>query len=374
MNSNQVIVGLSSGVDSSVTAYLLKQQGYEVIGATIDTGLGECPAEGAAAIARQLSIPHYVLDVKEIFQQAVVQPFAEAYYQARTPNPCVLCNPRVKWQALLSLADQLGARYVATGHYSRIVQLPNGRYTIEKAAYKDQSYVLYHLSQEQLSRTLMPLYGYTKEQVRAIAAEQGLRSAQKPDSQEICFIPGDDYAGFLQSYTGRPDEPGDFVDKTGKRLGPHKGLIHYTIGQRKGLGIALGKRTFVTALRPETNQVVLGENEDCFQQGVLAEDVHFLMTTPEQAAADAEKGAASPALKGKIRYAHQEEPCRIRRREDGLWECIFQRPQRAVTPGQAIVWYADHRVYGGGTVVGGFTPEKGENFPTGERSLKRADQ
>ncbi|MBR6682714.1 MAG: tRNA 2-thiouridine(34) synthase MnmA [Firmicutes bacterium] len=353
LDSNKVIVGLSSGVDSSVTAYLLKQQGYEVIGATIDTGRGECPAEGAAAIAKQIGIPHHVLDVQARFEEAVVCPFSQAYYEARTPNPCVLCNPRVKWQALLDLADELGAMYVATGHYSRIVKLPSGRFTIEKAAYKDQSYVLYHLSQEQLSRTLMPLHGYNKDEVRAIAAEQGLLSAQQPDSQEICFIPDDDYAGFLQSYTGRISEPGYFVDKTGKQLGPHKGLIHYTIGQRKGLGIALGQRTFVTALRPETNEVVLGENEDCFQQGVLVEDVNFLMEDP----ADAEKAAETLVLKGKIRYAHKEEPCRIQRREDGLWECIFERPQRAVTPGQAIVWYADHLVFGGGTVVKGFSPD-----------------
>ncbi len=353
LDSNKVVVGLSSGVDSSVTAYLLKQQGYEVIGATIDTGRGECPAEGAAVIAKQIGIPHYVLDVKDRFEEAVVCPFANAYYEARTPNPCVLCNPRVKWQALLDLADELGAQYVATGHYSRIMKLPNGRFTIEKAAYKDQSYVLYHLSQEQLSRTLMPLYGYNKDEVRAIAAEQGLLSAQQPDSQEICFIPDDDYAGFLQSYTGRTSEPGYFVDKNGKLLGPHKGLIHYTIGQRKGLGIALGQRTFVTALRPENNEVVLGENEDCFQQGVLVEDVNFLMEDP----ADAEKMAQTLALKGKIRYAHKEEPCRITRREDGLWECVFDRPQRAVTPGQAIVWYADNLVFGGGTVVKGYTPD-----------------
>ena len=175
LDSNKVVVGLSSGVDSSVTAYLLKQQGYEVIGATIDTGRGECPAEGAAAIAKQIGIPHHVLDVRARFEEAVVCPFAQAYYEARTPNPCVLCNPRVKWQALLDLADELGAMYVATGHYSRIVKLPSGRFTIEKADFKDQSYVLYHLSQEQLSRTLMPLHGYNKDEVRAIAAEQGLR-------------------------------------------------------------------------------------------------------------------------------------------------------------------------------------------------------
>lgn len=337
----RVVVGLSSGVDSSVAALLMQEQGYDVVGATIVTGMGENPSAGAAQIAAQLGIDHYELDVRERFQQQVVEPFTRAYYEGKTPNPCVLCNPRVKWQALLELADKLDARYVATGHYSRIVSLTNGRYTIEKAAYKDQSYVLYQLSQEQLSRTLMPLYGYTKEEVRQIAAQHGLLSAQKADSQEICFIPDDDYALFLKTYTGKESEPGYFVDKAGNRLGKHKGLIHYTIGQRKGLGIALGRPVFVTELRPETNEVVLGENEDCFQRGVLVQDVNLWMEGPA-------------GLKGKIRYAHQEAPCRIRQREDGLWECIFEEPQRAATPGQAIVWYADNQIYGGGTVVKGF--------------------
>lgn len=344
------MVGLSSGVDSSVTAFLLKEQGYEVIGATIDTGMGENAATAALEakkIADQLGIRHYTLDVRKIFAEQVVRPFAEAYYEAKTPNPCVLCNPRVKWAALLNLADSLEAQYVATGHYSRIVQLKNGRYTIEKAAVKDQSYVLYHLSQQQLSRTKMLLWQYTKEEVREIAGRQGLQSAQKPDSQEICFIPDDDYAGFLESYTGRKSLPGHFVNAEGQYLGDHKGLIHYTIGQRKGLGIALGAPAFVTRLCPQQNEVVLGSNEDCFQQGVLVDDVNFMLEEPE---AERIEG-----LKGKIRYAHKEEACAIQRREDGRWECIFEEPQRAVTPGQAIVWYKDNMIYGGGQVVKGFS-------------------
>lgn len=346
------MIGLSSGVDSSVAAYLLQKQGYEVIGATIDTGIGEnAVREGigleAKKIADQLQISHYILDVQTLFKKEVVLPFIEAYYEARTPNPCVLCNPAVKWNALLELADSLGAQYVATGHYSRIVRLADGRFTIEKAAVKDQSYVLYGLSQTQLSRTKMPLYAYTKEEVRRLAAEQGLLTAKKPDSQEICFIPDDDYAGFLQQYSGRESEPGSFVNREGKVLGQHRGLIHYTIGQRKGLGIALGEPAFVTELRTETNEVVLGRNEDCFQRGVLVQNVNFMM---EEKPADSVCG-----LQGKLRYAHQEEACRIKKREDDLWECIFEQPQRAVTPGQAIVWYKDQMIYGGGQIVKGLT-------------------
>ncbi|MCI8633630.1 MAG: tRNA 2-thiouridine(34) synthase MnmA [Lachnospiraceae bacterium] len=348
----KVVIGLSSGVDSSVAAFLLQEQGYEVIGATIDTGMGENAADGgigleAKKIAEQLQIPHYILNVRTLFEREVVRPFADAYYEARTPNPCVLCNPAVKWKALLELADSLGAQYVATGHYSRIVQLPSGRWTIEKAAVKDQSYVLYRLSQEQLGRTKMPLHAYTKDQVRRLAQEQGLLSAQKPDSQEICFIPGDDYAGFLQRYTGRESLPGSFVDGQGRVLGQHKGLIHYTIGQRKGLGIALGEPAFVSELRPQTNEVVLGRNEDCFQRGVLVEKTNFMM--------EEEPAECVDGLKGKIRYAHQEEDCLIRKRTEDLWECIFDQPQRAVTPGQAIVWYKDRMIYGGGQVVKGFS-------------------
>ena len=341
--SEKGVIGLSGGVDSSVAAYLLQQQGMTVIGATIDTGLGACPAQDAALIARQLGMEHEVIDVKERFEQQVVRPFTDAYFEAKTPNPCVLCNPRVKWQSLLELADRVGARYVATGHYSRVVQLASGRYTIEKALYKDQSYVLYGLSQAQLSRTLMPLGDYTKEKVRQIAAELGLGSAEKADSQEICFIPDNNYARFITEYSGRTSPKGAFVTADGAVLGEHQGLIHYTIGQRKGLGIALGERAFVTKLKPETNEVVLGRNEDCFQSRVLVQQVNFVMEEKYHP-------GSSPALQGKIRYAHREAPCRLKELEDGLWECLFDAPQRAVTPGQAIVWYAGSLLYGGGIV------------------------
>lgn len=340
----KIVVGLSGGVDSSVSAYLLKKQGFEVIGVTIVTGMGENAAADAGRIAEQLGIPHYVTDVSEEFNRQVVEYFVREYQQGRTPNPCIMCNPAVKWNALLAKADEVGARWVGTGHYGKVVRCPNGRYTIAKALYKDQSYVLYRLKQEQLARTVMVLNGYTKEQVRQIAAEQGLCTARKPDSQEICFIPDRNYGRFVEEYSGEKSEPGSFVDPQGKTLGSHKGIIHYTVGQRKGLGIALGEPRFVTELRPETNEVVLGTDEDCWCDGILAESLCWMM----------EEGPEDQPVWGKIRYAQEEEPCRLRIREDGVCECIFERPQRAATPGQSVVWYRDGMVVGGGIITQSF--------------------
>ena len=340
----KVVIGLSGGVDSSVAAFLLKEQGYEVVGATIVTGMGEDVTLEAAATAQQLGIPHHVIDVSEEFRKKVVAYFVQSYAQGRTPNPCLICNPMIKWQALLQKADEIGADLMATGHYGKVVQLPNGRYTIAKAPYKDQSYVLYGLSQEQLARTRMVLNGYTKEEVRRIAWEQGLGTAQKADSQEICFIPDHDYGRFIEENSGHKSVPGYFVDLQGNILGEHKGIIHYTIGQRKGLGISLGEPRFVVELRPETNEVVLGKDGECWCDGVVVDQPRWMM----------EEGPDEGIVLGKIRYAHKEEPCRIYPQPDGSCRCIFEKPQRAVTPGQAIVWYRDDMIFGGGTVVGGF--------------------
>ncbi len=340
----KIVIGLSGGVDSSVAAYLLKEQGHEVVGATIVTGMGEDVLRDASYIAQQLGISHHIIDVSSAFQEQIVTYFVESYQQGRTPNPCIVCNPLIKWQALLQKADEIGAEYIATGHYGKVVRLSNGRYTVEKAPYKDQSYVLYRLSQEQLSRTLMVLNGYTKEEVRCIAEEQGLVVAKKADSQEICFIPDHDYGRFIEEHSGRSSASGHFVDPQGNILGEHKGIIHYTIGQRKGLGIVLGEPRFVVALRPETNEVVLGKDEDCWCDGVMADQLNWMM----------ESGPDDKEVLGKIRYAHREESCRIYLQSDGTCRCLFDRPQRAVTPGQAIVWYRDGMVFGGGTVIGGF--------------------
>ncbi len=341
----QIIIGLSGGVDSACAAVLLKREGYEVIGVTVHTGFGADLRELSASVAAQLGIRHLIADVSEDFRGEVVDRFVSEYRRGRTPNPCVLCNPSVKWRALAEEADRLGIRELATGHYGRVLRLPNGRYAVEKAPYKDQSYFLCGLSQEQLARTRMVLSGMTKEEVRALAREEGLFVESRPDSQEICFIPDGDYAAFIEELTGIPSLPGHFVDADGHVLGTHKGLIRYTVGQRKGLGLSFGEPRFVTELRPETNEVVLGRNEDCFADGFLAEAPVFQQTD----GSEARSGWVD--CQGKIRYAHREAPCRLQLREDGLAECWFAEPQRAITPGQTAVWYRDGLVYGGATVT-----------------------
>ena len=278
--SRKVVVGMSGGVDSSVAAWLLKEQGYDVIGVTMqiwqdeDTLVQE--AEGgccglsavddARRVAMDLGIPYYVMNFKNEFRTQVMDYFAAEYMAGRTPNPCIACNRYVKWESLLRRSLSIGADYIATGHYARIEQLPNGRYAIKKSvtAAKDQTYALYNLTQEQLSHTLMPVGNYHKDEIRDMAQKLGLPVASKPDSQEICFIPDHDYASFIEEYTGKTMEPGNFVDLDGNVLGRHKGISHYTVGQRKGLNLAMGYPVFVVAIRPETNEVVLGNGQDVF--------------------------------------------------------------------------------------------------------------
>ena len=358
MTKKKVVVGMSGGVDSSVAAYLLKEQGFDVIGVTMQIWQDEdsCKVEenggccgvtavrDASAVARALDIPYYVLNFKDTFRSRVMDYFADSYYRGRTPNPCIACNRYVKWQSMLQKALSLGADFIATGHYARVVQLPGGRYTLREAGHgKDQTYALYNLTQEQLARTIMPLGEYTKEQIRSIADSIGLPVASKPDSQEICFVEDNDYAGFLARYTGREPEPGHFVDTRGRILGDHRGIIHYTVGQRKGLGLSLGRPMFVVEIRPETKEVVLGEDGDCFAAGLLAGDCNWMMLPGLSVGQSAE-------VLGKIRYSHRAAPCTITQREDGCVECRFVEKQRAITPGQAAVWYRDGYIVGGGCV------------------------
>lgn len=358
----KVVVGMSGGVDSSVAAYLLKEQGYDVIGVTMQiwqdedvfkqSQEGGCcglsAVEDARRVAAVLDIPYYVMNFKADFKKYVIDYFVSEYERAYTPNPCIACNRYVKWEALLKRSLDIGADYIATGHYARVEQLPNGRYAIRNSvtAAKDQTYALYNLTQEQLSRTLMPVGAYTKEEIREMAEKMGFRVAHKPDSQEICFVPDQDYAGFIERTTGEPSKEGNFVTADGAVLGRHKGIIHYTIGQRKGLGLAMGRRVVVTEIRPGTNEVVIGEQEDVFTTTLYANRLNYMSEPdfPEE-----------KEVLAKIRYNHKGSPCVIHREGADLIRVDFREPVRAVTPGQAVVFYDGDYVLGGGTIVR--TPE-----------------
>lgn len=354
----KVVVGMSGGVDSSVAAYLLKEQGYDVIGVTMqiwqdesqeqieDNGgcCGITAVDDARRVAMQLDIPYYVMNFKNEFKKNVIDYFTDEYIHGRTPNPCIACNRHVKWESLLKRSLEIGADCIATGHYARIAQLENGRYAIRNSvtAKKDQTYALYNLTQEQLSHTLMPVGDYNKDEIRAIAEKIGIQVAHKPDSMEICFVPDNDYAGFITRETGYVIRPGNFVDLHGNILGTHKGIIHYTVGQRKGLGLAMGHPVFVVAIRPETNEVVIGENDDVFSTKLYANNINLMSV---------DKIEEPIRARAKIRYSHEGADCTIRMADDGLLECVFDEKQRAVTPGQALVIYDGDYVLGGGTII-----------------------
>lgn len=355
----KVVVGMSGGVDSSVAAYLLQEQGYEVIGVTmqvwqdeeyqLQAQQGGCcglsAVEDARRVAQVLDIPYYVMNFKREFKENVMDYFVEEYLRGRTPNPCIACNRYVKWESLLRRSLELGADYIATGHYARVDRLDNGRYAIRNSvtAQKDQTYALYNLTQEQLAHTLMPVGEYTKEEIRQIALRQGLPVAHKPDSQEICFIPDHDYAAFIdREAADRVPPPGNFVTEDGQVLGRHKGITHYTVGQRRGLELAMGHRVFVTRIRPQTNEVVVGDNEDTFTRQVLCNQVNYMAV---------EDLAEPKRVMAKIRYNHGGAPCVIEKQPDGKVQCSFEQPVRASTPGQAVVFYEGEYVLGGGTIL-----------------------
>lgn len=339
-----VIVGMSGGVDSSVAAYLLKEKGYNVIGVTMKMWDGGAfVTEDAKAVADKLGIPFYPLDFCEEFSKNVISNFVDEYMCGNTPNPCVVCNRHVKWQALLGRAKELGADYIATGHYARIDKLENGRYAIKNAASsaKDQTYALYNLTQEQLSRTLMPVGDYEKPKIREIAESIGLKVADKPDSQEICFIPDKDYARYIMSKKGLGNMEGNFVDDAGNILGRHRGFFCYTIGQRKGLNLAMGHPVFVKEIRPQTNEVVIGEEEEIFTKELHAKKINY-MAVPELTAGE--------RMSAKIRYGHKGSPCTVMSVGDDTIALKFDEPVRAITPGQSVVFYRDGYVLGGGVI------------------------
>ena len=355
----KVVVGLSGGVDSSVAAYLLKEQGYDVIGVTMQIWqeediftqeeeggcCGLSAVDDARRVAQLLEIPYYVMNFRSEFQESVINYFVNEYRRGCTPNPCNACNRHVKWEALLKRGLEIGADYIAPGHYARIKQLGNGRYTIQNSvtAAKDQPYALYNLTQDQLSHTLMPVGAYTKDEIRAIAEKIHLPVAHKQDSQDICFIPDGDYAGFIERETGAAFKLGNFVDTEGKILGTHKGIIHYTVGQRKGLGLTAATPLFVKELRPETNEVVICQSEQLFESECYVKDMNYMGISELNAGEEVE------AI-GKVRYSHKGAPCKLRLLEDGRVLCRFAEPQRAMTPGQAAVFYRDDYVLCGGII------------------------
>lgn len=354
----KVVVGMSGGVDSSVAAYLLKEQGYDVIGVTmqiwqeedtctVEENGGCCglsAVEDARRVAAALDIPYYVMNFREEFKKNVIDYFVDSYVNGQTPNPCIACNRYVKWEALLKRSISIGADYIATGHYARVEQLPNGRYALRRSATaaKDQTYALYNLTQEQLKRTLMPVGEYTKEEVRQIAEKIGLLVADKPDSQDICFVPDGDYASFIETHTGKKVSEGNFVLSDGTVIGQHKGIIHYTVGQRKGLGLALGFPAFVLEIRPETNEVVIGTYEESLTMVVRANKLNFMAVEDIQ---------RPVRVFAKIRYNHKGAWCTVERTGEDEVTCRFEEPQRAVTPGQALVFYDGEYVLGGGTIL-----------------------
>ncbi len=352
MERKKVIIGMSGGVDSSVAAYLLKKQGYEVVGVTMhiwqedNSENGLKAEEDARRMARAIGIEHRVVHFEEVFKEKVVSYFIQEYLSGRTPNPCNVCNRYIKWECLLSAAKELGADYVATGHYARIDKLDNGRYAIcnSVTSKKDQTYALYNLSQEQLAHTIMPVGAYEKEDIRRIAMDIGLEVADKADSQDICFIPDGDYATFIRNNCDTIIEPGNFVDKEGNILGVHKGITNYTIGQRKGLNLAMGHPVFVTGIDAVNNQVIIGESEDLFSRKVVAKDFNY-MAVPNM--------VVGQRFIGKIRYAHKGAPCTVVdvSEADGTVTVEFDEPVRAITPGQALVLYDGEYVAGGGIVT-----------------------
>lgn len=350
----KAIIAMSGGVDSSVAALFMKEQGFDCIGATMklydneDIGISRektcCSLddiEDARAVARRLGMPYYVFNFKAEFEKKVIDNFIKTYEQGGTPNPCIECNRHLKFEKLMQRMQELQFDCVVTGHYADI-EYKNGRYLLKKGkdSSKDQSYVLYSLTQYQLEHTIFPLGKYSKEQIREVAEKNGFINARKKDSQDICFVPNGDYSAFIERYTGKSYPAGDFVDKNGNVLGTHSGIIRYTIGQRKGLNIALGHPVYVISKDLDNNRVVLGSNEDLLSDELYANDFNWIIEKPK----------TQIKCYAKTRYNMREVPCTAVCDGDRV-SIRFESPVRAVTSGQAVVLYDGDYVLGGGTIV-----------------------
>jgi len=354
-----VAVAMSGGVDSSVAAAIIMQEGYQVIGVTmqvwsrdrqtseIDSFDGCCgfgAIDDAKRVARKLGISHYVMELSDIFSQKVITDFCQQYSLGKTPNPCIRCNRYIKFDALLERAKGLGADFVASGHHARIERdEAKGRYLLKKGIDrdKDQSYVLYSLTQEQLKHTLLPIGHFTKQRVREIARELGLPVVAKQESQDICFIPDNDYPKFLKQFVPQGVKPGPILNEQGSTLGEHQGILFYTIGQRKGLGISAGEPLYVTAIDPKRNAIVVGSKQAAYGSELIASGLNWITTTRLE----------QPSIvKAKIRYRHQGAEATIAPLDEDKVYVKFSQPQMAITPGQAIVFYEGDTVLGGGTI------------------------
>ena len=360
MSKKRVVVAMSGGVDSSMAAVLLKERGYDVIGVTMDIfgipwefcqeeSLHSCCGRGAKAdairVAVHLGIPHYIVDLKRSFSKWVVADFCEEYKKGHTPNPCIRCNQHIKFDALWKKAKKLGADFLATGHHARVVRdEKSGRYLLLKGKdpEKDQSYFLYTLTQAQLMRTLMPIGDFTKKDVRKKAKQVGLPVHQRPESQEICFIPDNDYTRFLKQRIPEAFQTGPIVDKKKHVLGQHNGILHFTIGQRRGIGIAASHPLYVLEIQSDENRIVVGSGDHLYKKKVLLSDVNLIMKD--------EIDAPTP-VKAKIRHKHREAKAVLISLGKNHVCLDFRNPQRAITPGQSAVFYDGEEVVGGGIIT-----------------------
>ncbi len=357
LDDNKAIIAMSGGVDSSVAAYLLKNQGYQCQGVTLklydetdaDSQSKACctdeDIEDARLVAKNLGIAYSVYDFKADFKGEVIDRFVSGYLRGETPNPCVDCNRYIKFKHILKSADEAGARYIATGHYARTeYDAASGRYLLKKGKYdmKDQSYVLYSLSQDVLSRLLLPVGEIKKKEVRLIAERSGFINSAKPDSQDICFVKNGDYVSFIENYCGKKFPEGNFVERNGKVVARHKGIIGYTVGQRKGLAIASTEPYFVLEKNVERNEVIIGRAEEQYQKSIIANDVNWIAF---------EKLTGSVNLNAKIRYRHNEVPAKVSVLDDEKIIVEFEEAQRAPAKGQAVVFYDGDCVIGGGKIL-----------------------